>query len=311
MRINVRSGRHALVGLAAGAVLATQLAPAQAAFPGQPSTIVFWSTRNGGSELFTMGPNGGHEQVVGSGFDGAWTGQLSPDGMRIAFASTAGPGTGIEVWVADVDGSNAMELTSTDQTIFDPSWNPAGTKIVFSVWIPAASSLEIFTVRASGGTPRQITDSPAIDEYQPVWSPDGRWITFSANNDKDPVFNYDLYRVLSDGSKRQRITDTPDRYEASPDFKADGSRLSYTIYVDPGGRTDVITSRPNGTDPRNITRDTDLDVSNAIWLPNVRIVFGARPAGGGDSEIWAISPDRTGLLQLTDNGADDDVAEVT
>jgi Tol biopolymer transport system component len=311
MHIHIRFARRALVGLAVLGALVAPMAPAQAAFPGQPNMIVFWSTRNGGSELFTMGANGNQEQLVGSGFSGAWTGQLSPDGTRIAFVSDGGPGTGIEVWVTDLDGSNAMELTSFGQTIFDPSWNPAGTKIVFSVWVPAASSLEIFTVRASGGTPHQITDSPAIDEYQPVWSPDGAWIAFSANNDADPIFNYDLYRVRPDGTDRKRITNTPDRYEGSPDWKADGSRVSYTVYVDPSGRTDVITSSPNGADPRNITKNVDLDVSNAIWLPNGRIAFGARPAGGGDSEIWAISPDRTDLLRLTQNDADDDVAEVT
>lgn len=305
MRIRVRTA----IVLAVLTVFAVPAAPAHAGFPGQPSTIVFWSDRNSSSQLFTMGPNGKNEQPVGAGIDG-FPGQLSPDGTRIAFVSSAGPGDGNEVWVVDVDGSNAMELTTTGQYIFDPSWNPAGTKILFSVWVPPASSLELFTVRASGGTPQRITHSSAVDEYSPVWSPDGKWIAFSANNDKDPVFNYDIYRVRPDGTGRERVTDTPDRYESSPDWSADGSRISYTVFVDGSERTDVMTIQPDGTGARNITKGVNLDVENAIWLPNGRIVFDARPIAG-DSEIWAISPDRTGLLQLTDNDASDEVSYVT
>jgi Tol biopolymer transport system component len=296
--------------LAALALVLITASSALAAFPGQPNTIVFWSTRNGSSQLFKMGIGGKGQHLIGSGFAGAWPGQLSPDGTQVAFVSDAGAGTGLEVWVADIDGSNGMELTSTDQFIFDPSWNPAGTKILFSVWVPANSSLEIFTVNAGGGTPKQITDTPAIDEYQPVWSPDGKWIVASANNDNDDVFNYDLYRYEPDGSHRKRITNTPHRYEGSPDFRKDGRRVSFTVYIGSSELTDVMTMRTNGSDIENVTKDVDLDVSNAIWLPKGRIAFGGRPEGE-DVEIWTIGPDGANPKQLTDNDTEDDVAEVT
>jgi len=91
---------------------------------------------------------------IGSGFAGAFPGQLSPDGSHVTFVSDSGVGIGFDVWVADIDGTNAMELTSFDGFFFDPSWNPAGTKIVFSVYVAATSSLEVFTVNANGGTPK-------------------------------------------------------------------------------------------------------------------------------------------------------------
>ena len=308
MRISARSSVHALA-LAVVVALTLPAAAAFAAFPGQPSTIVFWSSRNGQSELFKMRPGGDGQQPVGSGFANAWPGQLSPDGSRVTFVSSSG-GTGAEVWVADIDGSDALELTSLDATIFDPSWNPAGTKIVFSVWVPANSSLEIFTVNAGGGTPQPVTDTPAIDEYQPVWSPDGRWIVATANNDNDDVFNYDLYRYARDGSTRKRLTDTPGKYESSPDYRADGDRLSFTRFVSASDRTDAMTMRANGTDVENVTRRIDLAVRYAIWLPNGRIAFSGRPEGQ-DTEIWTIRPDGSDKDRLTTNGADDDLTEVT
>jgi TolB protein len=297
--------------LLAGVVLVlVSSTSALAAFPGQPNTIVFWSARNGSAELFKMKANGHGQQPIGTGFAGAFPGQLSPDGSRVTFVSDSGMGTGFDVWVADIDGSNAMELTSFDGFFFDPSWNPAGTKIVFSVYTAATSSLEVFTVNANGGMPKQVTDTPAIDEYQPVWSPDGRWIVVSANNDNDAVFNYDLYRYAPDGSGRKRITDTPKRYEGSPDFSADGKRLSCTVYVEGTGSTDVMTMKLDGTDVRNVTKRFDVDATQAIWLPNGRIAFGGRPMGE-DTEIWTISPDGSARDRLTFNGQDDDVSEVT
>ena len=284
-------------------------ASAVAAFPGQPNTIVFWSQRNGSAELFKMKANGNGQQPIGTGFAGAFPGQLSPDGSRVTFVSDSGMGSGFDVWVADIDGANAMELTSFDGFFFDPSWNPAGTRIVFSVYASATSSLEVFTVNANGGMPKQITDTPAIDEYQPVWSPDGKWIVVSANNDHDPVFNYDLYRYTSDGSSHKRITDTPKRYEGSPDFSADGTRVSF-VAAGGSGRGDVMTMDLDGTDVRNATKDVDVDVTQAIWLPNGRISFGGRPMGE-DIEIWTIAPDGAHRDRLTFNAADDDVSEVT
>lgn len=301
--------RVALVLLATLVLVAAAAGSASAAFPGQPSRILFWSQRSGDTQLFTMRPDGANQELVGAGIVGH-PGQLSPDGTRITYVSAPTAGFGYEVWVADLNGSNAKQLTTTGEYIFDPSWNPAGTRIVFSVWVPANSSLEVFTVNASGGTPNQVTDTPAIDEYTPVWSPDGRHIVVSANNDHDAVFNYDLYRYDKDGTHKERLTDTPHRYESSPDYRADGERISFTAYMSATDAADVMTMAADGTDVRNLTKSFDPPVSRAIWLANGRIVFGARPVGQ-DAEIWSIRPDGTDRDRLTTNAADDDVSYVT
>ena len=83
-----------------------------------------------------------------------------------------------------------------------------------------------------------------------------------------------------------------------------------TTYTDASGLTDLMTVKPDGTGVRNVTKDIDLDVENAIWLANGRLVFSARMPKE-DKEIYAISPDGTGLRQLTDNSVTDDVTEVT
>jgi dipeptidyl aminopeptidase/acylaminoacyl peptidase len=40
---------------------------------------------------------------------------------------------------------------------------------------------EIYVIAADGGTPRRVTNSPAVSNTRPSWSRDGRWIYFSSD----------------------------------------------------------------------------------------------------------------------------------
>ncbi len=109
------------------------------------------------------------------------TPRFSPDGRRIAFTSSrSGPN---EIWLADPDGSNAVQLTSMTATMGarstgGPWWSPDGQLVAFY------SNLEghgqIYVIPAAGGKPRRITHSEA-DDRAPSFSRDGQWIYFSSN----------------------------------------------------------------------------------------------------------------------------------
>jgi serine/threonine protein kinase len=58
-------------------------------------------------------------------------GHFSPDGRRVAFSSSRSGDA--EIWVADSDGSNAIQLTSmAAQETMCPRWSPDGQQIGFS-----------------------------------------------------------------------------------------------------------------------------------------------------------------------------------
>ena len=93
--------------------------------------------------------------------------QYSPDGKRIAFHSDRSGST--QLWVANDDGSNALQLTS--QPAFSvgwPTWSPDSQQILFSATV--GGQLRTFLVRATGGEPTQFAESVE------GWSRDGRWI---------------------------------------------------------------------------------------------------------------------------------------
>ena len=60
--------------------------------------------------------------------------------------------------------------------------------------IPSAY-LDVWVVPTEGGTAVRLTDYEGF-EAQPIWSPDGKWIAFTAER----FGNYDIYIIPSDGS---------------------------------------------------------------------------------------------------------------
>jgi Tol biopolymer transport system component len=102
--------------------------------------------------------------------------ELSPNARQVAFVSDR---TGdFEIWIADLDGSNPVQLTSLAVAgTATPRWSPDGQTIVFNS--TPEGQQEIYTVPAAGGRPRRLTSHPANDTI-PSFSRDGRWIYFTS-----------------------------------------------------------------------------------------------------------------------------------
>jgi Tol biopolymer transport system component len=58
-----------------------------------------------------------------------------------------------------------------------PSFSPDGTQIAFAWDNKERGSYDIYVKLIGAGDPIRLTSDPA-PEYNPVWSPDGRWIAF-------------------------------------------------------------------------------------------------------------------------------------
>jgi Tol biopolymer transport system component/tRNA A-37 threonylcarbamoyl transferase component Bud32 len=158
----------------------------------------------------------------------------SPDGKRIAFESNRG---GIQqIWVADGNGANPVALTSFDSGVAgSPKWSPDGRFLVFDAR-PGTGS-DIYTVPASGGPIKQLTDYPG-DDSVPSWSPDGNWVYFSSTR----AGGDEIFRIHPDGEDLQQVTHGGGTFGQ---VTADGKWLYYTIShkgmwkMPPDGRTSV------------------------------------------------------------------------
>jgi Tol biopolymer transport system component len=113
------------------------------------------------------------ELIVSTRADGATA--FSPDGRRIAFASTR---SGVfNIWTCSRDGSDPAQLTFFKTETMAPYWSPDGKKIVFASL--ESGNRDIYIVDAAGGRPKQLTQDPSHDD-EPSWSRDGRSIYFNS-----------------------------------------------------------------------------------------------------------------------------------
>jgi Tol biopolymer transport system component len=104
---------------------------------------------------------------------GAW----DPSGRRFAFAAI-GSGNPV-LTIVDVDtGAREQFPLATLGEIYNPSWSPDGTRLVFSGLAGGLSDLFVFTI-ATRTLGRLTTDAYA--DLHPAWSPDGGSIAFATD----------------------------------------------------------------------------------------------------------------------------------
>ena len=128
---------------------------------------------------------------------------ISPDGKRIAFESER---SGFhEVWVANLDGSDAVRLSNFHVLrTGTPRWSPDGHRIVFDSTVSGKPAL--YLVDPSTALPKQISTNN-LPASVPSWSPDGKWIYFTSES-AGTLAPGSLYRVSPEGGTPEQVTQT-------------------------------------------------------------------------------------------------------
>lgn len=145
-------------------------------------------------DIYTMPAAGGAARAVRTGH--AWQMQpaFSPDGKRLAYTSDEGGGDNI--WVCDLDGGGARQVTKeTFRLVTQPAWSPDGQWIAARKHYTGRRSLgagEIWLYHIAGGEGLQVTTKPndQKDLGEPAFSPDGRHLYFSFDATPGATFEY-------------------------------------------------------------------------------------------------------------------------
>ena len=144
------------------------------------------------------------------------------------------------VWITDVDAPQPRQLTSGLFYDHALSFSPRGDEIAFvsnhESDPDALNNSDIFAVNLQGQA-RQITETAGC-EYEPKWSPDGKWIAYAAT--KREVTTIDsvaedthVWITSASGDSRRELTASQDRRARNPYWRSD-SRAVYFLANDHG-----------------------------------------------------------------------------
>ena len=160
-----------------------------------------YSTRLRDVELFEIPLSGTSQPKIVSGLSSTLdehTPHYSPDGERLAFASTRS-GTE-EIWIANSDGTNPLKMTSMGgPQCSNPQWSPDGERIVFNS--RREGTADLYLLQPDTGEVHRITHEPS-EEIEPRWSRDGQWIYFGSNK----TGRHEVWRMRGTGGAATQIT---------------------------------------------------------------------------------------------------------
>jgi hypothetical protein len=216
-----------------------------------------------GTDLYVLDLSGGVPTPIPNtrgGAEPAW----SPDGTRIAFVGN--PDDDPQIWVVDVDGSNAQLVTAESRAAApsSPTWAPDGHRIAFV-------SQENFEEGVTTGRivildlQNTVRDTVYTDEgsslRQVAWSPDGTKLAFSGPS--RGTFD-DRIQVLDlTGNSGPHVVSSGEE-DIQPSWSSDGARIAFARFsLD---STDIYTVNFDGTEEDRITSEPTLDWDPA-WRP--------------------------------------------
>jgi Dipeptidyl aminopeptidases/acylaminoacyl-peptidases len=198
----------------------------------------------------------------------------SPDGRSIAFVSARHEDRdyddATDVWMVPDAGGAPRRVTDTIGPAMHPAFSPDGKHLAYlgrRHRNEFGRNVRVFTVSVEGGAPRSLTDaldrSCAPLDLAPIWSADGTWLTFAAED----AGAQSVYRVRSNGggAAPERVIGG-ERGVTGVSAATDGT-LAFAI-TDPVTPAEVGTCAADGSGERRLT-----DVNQA-WRAEVAL---ARP----------------------------------
>ena len=252
------------------------------------TSLIFQSTPTPGEgcdQIYTLDPATGSRSLVSTGQGRTTCAYYYPAGDRILYSSTHHHDDACptppdrsrgyvwalyptyDIFAADADGSNPVQLTTEDGYDAEATFSPTGHRIVFTS--VRDGDLDLYSMLPDGSDVRRLTDRLGYDGGA-FYSPDGTMIVWRAHYPDTPEARDDYLSLLADGLIR------PSALE---------------IYV----------ANEDGSNPRQLTDNGAANFA-PYWHPSgEQIIFSSNmdDPQGRNFEIYIINIDGTGLERVT------------
>jgi dipeptidyl aminopeptidase/acylaminoacyl peptidase len=266
------------------------------------------------SDLWMVRWDGSGAIQLTFGKEGASHAEFSPDGKYISFLSSRpGKAKGNQLWLLNRLGGEPEQFTDiTTQEIQDYEWSPDSKRILFAMQPKSEPDAEegkppappkpividryhfkqdvqgylrndeldaLYLYDIASKKVDKLTTDKHVEESNPVWSPDGKFIAYVSNHDEDPdrTDNSDVFVVAAQpGSAAKKLTtyEGPDggRLAWSPDSKTiaftQGAKVELGAYSQ--GRPAIVTVEGKVT---YLANKLDRSVSQPCFLHDGKLLY--------------------------------------
>ena len=241
-----------------------------------------WSP-DGAMIAFTLGRDGSAIYVVNAdgtgqrrlsptpGYD--VTASWSPDGTKIIYVRVLDliipnviPRT--EIRVVDLNGANDHAIYEGMNFSVEPRWS-VNNQIVFMGF--RNGSMNILTMNEDGSNLQQLTT--AGNNGDPVWSPDGKKISFGSDREGENKLN--IYTMFADGTNVFQVTHFNVPYESGDtSWSPDGTRIAFEWDIngkkqsDPSAYAEVWVVGTDGSSPSSTSQRCSGVGCAPRWKPS-------------------------------------------
>jgi Tol biopolymer transport system component len=200
------------------------------------------------------------------------------------------PGTDIEIFQVNPDGSGEIVLTSNDLRDGSPAYSPDGTKIAFEAQLNNVAgepaNTEIYVANndgdLSGPDVKRLTfnkgalsngtlNGVAATDFSPSWSPDGTQIVFHSGRETTfndggttPARDFEIYKMSATEGESvtpaTRLTFNRGQ-DAIPSWSPDGTKIAFQGFPPGNDSTqfpvnlEVFTMNPDGSGRTNVSNN--------------------------------------------------------
>ena len=173
--------------------------------------------------------------------------------------------------------------------------SPTGARAVFEAWG------EIFTIPTDKGDIRNLTQSPAVADRDPAWSPDGKSIAYFS--DESGEYELCIRDQNGLGAVRRINLGNPPTFYYSPTWSPDSKKIAYfdkrlqLWYLD--------LDKPN---PKLVDTDYYWTFANnplsQTWSPDNKWIAYTKQLISGQHAVFVYSLDQSKVFQITDGMSD-------
>lgn len=231
--------------------------------------------------------------------DGESQPRWSPDGKYLSFTSSRNGLTSSQIWLMDVRGGEARQLTDLKKgSLSEYAWAPDGKKIALVISNdPDTSKSKMtkpividrfkFKQDVEGYLTKKTTHLYLYDlvtkkidtltkgiynESSPRWSPDGTQIAFVSNRTADPDrnANSDIWIIDAKPNSVMKQVTTWTGRDSGPEWSPDGKQIAYVRSTSSDNyfmydQTILCVVSKDGGEPKLLSKTLDRPVGSPIW----------------------------------------------